>query len=259
MNSMSGPFIFYHKIDDPPPDARIRGGYTPPARFAKQMAFLKKQGFVFYTASEMIEYFQEHGSFPSKGLAITFDDGWKDNYTNAFPIMKRFGVKATVFLIPSCIGKVSDNAVSEGENSREHLSLSDVREMSKHGIEFGSHTVQHKLLHQIPEEEIRFEVGESKKQIEELLDQPCKVFAYPGGHFNEAARSLVAAAGYTAGFTTIYGDDNSFDLYALNRTEILRRDRFLFQFKRKLRELEYENPRKPRGWLISRHQGERSH
>ena len=177
---MSGPFIFYHHISNPPRDARIRGGYTPLKRFAKQMAFLKKQGFIFYTASELIEHFREHGSFPPDGLAITFDDGWKDNYENAFPILRELGIKATIFLIPSIIGQVSTKALSEGESGRAHLSLEEIREMSEHGIEFGSHTLNHKLLHRIPLDEVKFEIEESKRQIEALLGKPCKVFAYPG-------------------------------------------------------------------------------
>lgn len=239
---MSGPFIFYHKIADVPRDARIRGGFTPLQRFAKQMAFLKKQGFIFYTASEITDYFREHGSFPHKGLAITFDDGWKDNYENAFPVLRRLGVKATIFLIPSCIGQVSTKAQSEGESGLPHLSIQEILEMSKHGIEFGSHTLNHKLLHQLPADEVKYEVEESKRQIEALLDKPCKVFAYPGGHFNERARRSVKEAGYTSAFTTIYGATDHFDFYALNRTEILRRDRFLFQFARKINQLDYRPP-----------------
>lgn len=234
---MSAPFLLYHKISSPPPDARIRGGYTPLRRFARQMAFLKKEGFEFYTASEMIEHLQHHGKFPHKGLTITFDDGWKDNYENAFPILRQLSIKATIFLIPSCIGQVSDKALSEGENARAHLSRQDILEMSQHGIEFGSHTLNHKLLHRTSPEETRFELEESKKQIEELLGQPCRVFAYPGGHFNETARRLAEDAGYLAAFTTHYGATDHFDLYALNRTEILRRDRFLFQFARKVKPL----------------------
>ncbi|HKR00244.1 MAG TPA: polysaccharide deacetylase family protein [Pyrinomonadaceae bacterium] len=231
---MSGPFIFYHHISSPPPDARIRGGYTPVKRFARQMAFLKKQGFTFYTASELIEHFLAHGAFPVNGLAITFDDGWKDNYENAFPILRELGIKATIFLIPSCVGQVSTKALSEGESGRAHLSPEEIVEMSKDGIEFGSHTLNHKLLHQIPLDEVKFEVEESKRQIEALLTKPCKVFAYPGGHFNEGARQVVEDAGYTAGFTTVYGATDRLDFYALNRTEILYRDRFRFQFARKV-------------------------
>lgn len=235
--SASGPFLLYHKISSPPPDARIRGGYTPRRRFARQMAFLKREGFEFYTASEMIEYLHRHGAFPPKGIAITFDDGWKDNYENAFPVLRELGIKATIFLIPSCIGLASDKALSEGETARQHLSREDILEMSRAGIEFGSHTLNHKLLHQTSPEETRFELEESKEQIEKLLDKPCKVFAYPGGHFNEEARRLAEDTGYLAAFTTHYGDRDRLDLYALNRTEILRRDRFLFQFARKVKPL----------------------
>ena len=234
---MTGPFIFYHKIDTPPKDARVRGGYTPLKRFVKQMAFLKKEGFVFYTASEMIEHYQERGSFPVRGLALTFDDGWKDNYENAFPVLREYGIKATIFLISSCIGQVSAKAQAEGESARAHLSLAEIQAMSEHGIEFGSHTLNHKLLHQVSQDEIKEEVEESKKGIERLLYKPCKVFAYPGGHFNTQARQAVADAGYLAAFTTTYAAGDTLDLYALNRTEILRRDRFLYQFARKVRPL----------------------
>ncbi|HEY0080149.1 MAG TPA: polysaccharide deacetylase family protein [Pyrinomonadaceae bacterium] len=234
---MSEPFLLYHKIARPPRDARIRGGYTPPRRFARQMAFLKKQGFEFYTASEMIEHLNRHGEFPPNGVALTFDDGWKDNYENAFPVLSELSIKATIFLIPSCIGLTSDKALSEGESGRAHLSREDILEMSRHGIEFGSHTVNHKLLHQTSPEETRFELEESRKQIEELLDKPCRVLAYPGGHFNETSRRLAEETGYLAAFTTCYGSRDQLDLYALNRTEILRRDRFLFQFARKVKPL----------------------
>ena len=233
----ASPFLLYHKIAGPPPDARIRGGYTPLKKFARQMAFLKKEGFAFYTASEMIEHLRQHGKFPSKGLSITFDDGWKDNYENAFPVMRELGIKATIFLIPACVGQVSNKALSEGELPRAHLSQAEILEMSRHGIEFGSHTVNHKLLHQIPAADIKFELEESKKQVAELVGEPCRVVAYPGGHFNETAVRAAEAAGYLAAFTTYYGPTDYHDLYALNRTEILRRDRFLFRFARKVRPL----------------------
>lgn len=234
---MPVPFIFYHKIASPPPDARIRGGYTPPERFAAQMAYLKKRGFVFYTASELVEHFRAFGKYPARGIAVTFDDGWKDNYESAFPVLKRLGIKATIFMIPSCVGRVSTKALSEGESGREHLSREEILEMDGHGVEFGSHTLNHRLLHQISPDEVRFELEESKRQIEGLLGKPCKVLAYPGGHYDETARRLAEEAGYTAAFTSHYGPDEPPDFYALNRTEILRRDRFLFQFARKVKPL----------------------
>lgn len=233
---MIPPVIFYHKIDKPAADSLVRGGFTPPRRFAKQMTYLKKKGFAFYTASELIEYFQQHGEFPKKGVAVTFDDGWKDNYANAFSVLRSLGIKATIFIIPACIDEISIRAVAEGEGPRAHLSREEIQEMSRHGIEFGSHSMNHRLLHELSEAEVRFEVTEAKKEIEEMLQKECRTFAYPAGRFSETAKTIIQEAGHTAAFTTIYGPAD-LDLFALNRTEILRRDRFLFQFARKAQSL----------------------
>lgn len=234
---MRVPILLYHKIDKPAKDALVRGGFTPPARFERQLIYLKKQGFAFYTASEMIEHYRERGVFPENGVALTLDDGWKDNYTKAFPIMKRLKVKATIFLVPSCIGRISDKTLLKGEGAREHLSREDILEMANDGIEFGSHSLNHRWLHELPLEEVKLEVEESKRQLEELLQKPCKVFAYPAGFFNDAARQAVEDAGHVGAVTTIYGPADHPDPFALNRIEILRRDRFLFQFARKVEPL----------------------
>lgn len=232
---MSPPVLIYHKIDLPTSDVRIRGAYTAPKKFERQMYFLKKNGFSFYTASELVKHFREHGRFPEKGVAVTFDDGWKDNYLNAFPILKKFGVKATIFLVPACIGKTTGMVTAEGEGEREHLSGSDIIEMSVSGIEFGSHSMNHKLFHEISPVEVEFEAVESKKHIENLVQKPCQVFAYPAGFYTDPAKRALENAGYAAAFSTVYGPGNVHDLYALNRTEILRRDGYPFRFGRKIR------------------------
>lgn len=234
---MITPVIFYHKIDKPAPDSRVRGGFTPPGRFARQMVWLKKEGFVFYTASELIAHFKQQGEFPENGIALTFDDGWKDNYTNAFPILRHLGIKATIFIIPSCIGEASTKAAAKGEGPRPHLSREEILEMSRHGIEFASHSMNHRLLPELDREELKFEVEEAKKQIENLVQKPCDTFAYPAGYLSDDAKTIIREAGHKAAFTTIYGPTDRIDLYALNRTEILRRDRFLFQFKKKVKPL----------------------
>jgi len=231
------PVIFYHKIDKPAPDSLVRGGFTPPQRFARQMAYLKRKGFVFYRASELIEHFQQNGAFPDNGIALTFDDGWKDNYTNAFPILRDLGIKATIFIIPSVIGETSTKAAAKGEGPRAHLSREEILEMSQHGIEFGSHSMNHRLLPELSREEVKQEVEEAKKQIEELIQKPCRTFAYPAGCLSDEAKQIISEAGHTAAFTTIYGPADRIDLFALNRSEILRRDRFLFRFANKVNSL----------------------
>src|SRR4030095_5303525 len=103
------------------------------------------------------------------------------------------------------------------------------------GIEFGSHSLNHRWLPELKADEVKLEVEEAKKQIEQLTQEPCLTFAYPAGYFSEEAKEIIRAAGHTAAFTTTYGPTNQIDLYALNRTEVLRRDRFLFQFARKMK------------------------
>jgi peptidoglycan/xylan/chitin deacetylase (PgdA/CDA1 family) len=93
----------------------------------------------------------------------------------------------------------------------------------------------------IPDEvqkEIVLEVEEAKRQIEELTEKECKTFAYPAGYYNKLAQQVVADAGHIAALSTTYGAVDKLDLYALNRIEILRRDRFRFQFARKVEALQ---------------------
>ncbi|MEK6280046.1 MAG: polysaccharide deacetylase family protein [Acidobacteriota bacterium] len=228
------PVLLYHKISEPRLDTRIRGAFTAPPRFRKQMSYLKSQGFVFYTASDLIKHFEERGEFPKRGVALTFDDGWKDNYTNAFPVLKEFGIKATIFIIPSSIGQMSSGATADGEKPHAHLSQDEILEMSREGIEFGSHTMTHKLLNKIPESEVTAEIEEAKREIENLVQKPCWTFAYPAGFLSDTAQRVVAQAGHIGAFSTVYGPEDRVDLFALNRIEVLRRVRFTFQFARKV-------------------------
>lgn len=235
---MKVPVLIYHKIDFPTADVKVRGAFTYPKKFERQISWLKKNDFKFLTASEIIKFYRKNGEFPKKSVAVTFDDGWKDNYLNAFPILRKYGAKATIFLVPSCIGKTTDKVVAEGEAAREHLSEKDILEMSKSGIiEFASHSFNHKLFNRISEEEIEFEVTESKKFIENLTQKECATFAYPAGFFTEFAKKATEKAGYTAAFTTVYGAKDNSDFFALNRVEILRRDSFPFRFGRKIKSI----------------------
>lgn len=234
---ITSPVIFYHKIDRPPSDAKIRGAFTSPKRFENQLVYLKTLGVNFLTASELIGHYRQDGAFPRRSIAVTFDDGWKDNYTGAFPILKKLGIRATIFIVPACVGRTTDDVTAEGEAPREHLSEENIREMCEFGIEFGSHSMDHRLFNQISETEIEYQAVESKNYIENLLQKDCGVFAYPAGFFTDAAKTILKNAGYSSAFSTVYGPTDQVDLFALNRAEILRRDRFPFRFERKIRSL----------------------
>lgn len=229
------PVLLYHKIDRPTPDVKIRGAFTAPKRFERQMSYLKRKGFEFYTASEIAAFYRDNAKFPDRGICLTFDDGWKDNYSHAVPILKKLGIKATIFIVASCVGKTTDRVTADGEGPREHLSEDNIREMSAAGVEFGSHSFNHKLFDRITEPEIVEEVTTSRDYLENLLQTPCRTFAYPAGFFTPFAQTAVSDAGYIAAFSTVYGPADTPDIFALNRTEILRRDGYPFQFARKIK------------------------
>jgi peptidoglycan/xylan/chitin deacetylase (PgdA/CDA1 family) len=234
---VESPVLLYHKIDRPTPDVKIRGAFTTPRRFERQLSYLKRNGYRFSTASAIGDYFANEGSFPERTVCLTFDDGWKDNYTNAFPILKKLNIPATIFLVPSCIGKNTTMVTAEGEGPREHMSADDIREMDRDGIEFGSHSMNHRLMDQIDASEVETEVGDSKRFLEDMLQRECRVFAYPAGFHTAVARDAVRRAGYHAGFSTVYGSNDEPDLFALNRTEILRRHGYPFRFARRVRSI----------------------
>jgi peptidoglycan/xylan/chitin deacetylase (PgdA/CDA1 family) len=227
--------LLYHKIDRPTPDVKIRGAFTSPRRFERQMSYLKRNGFRFYTASAIVDFYSDRGHFPEKGVCVTFDDGWKDNYTNAFSILKKLEIPATIFLVAACVGHLTDQVTADGEGPREHMSESDVREMSSAGIEFGSHGMNHKLFDRTGPEDIESEVFDSKNYIEALLQRDCRVFAYPAGFYTEFAQGAIRRSGYSAAFSTVYGPEEGTDLFALNRSEILRRHGYPFRFASKMR------------------------
>ena len=232
---MESPVLLYHKIDRPTPDVKIRGAFTTPRRFEKQLSYLKRYGYRFLTASAMVDHYLNEGEFSERTICLTFDDGWKDNYVNAFPILKKLGIPATIFLVPTCIGENSTKVTAEGEGPREHMSADDIREMAEAGIEFGSHSMNHKLMDRIGEDEIESEVNDSKYFLENMLQRECRVFAYPAGFHTEFARDAVKRAGYVGGFTTVYGSDDEPDVFAINRSEILRRHGYPFRFPRRIR------------------------
>lgn len=232
---MRSPFLMYHKIDRPTPDVKIKGAFTSPQKFEKQICYLKRKGVRFATVSKMIEHYHEHGRFPERTVSLTFDDGWKDNYINAFPIIKKHNVCATIFIVPSVLGTTTDLITADGEGPREHMTADNVREMAEAGVEFGSHTMHHKLLHKATDAEVEYEIRESKNAITDVSKNDCRVFAYPAGFVTDVAARVAADAGYIAALTTVYGSDDGSDLFRLNRTEILRRDGYPLQFGTKIR------------------------
>lgn len=202
------PILMYHSIS-----AGIEAGRsayyrtcTDPSVFAAQMAFLARSGYRTIGLGEAANRIDCAAPEAKHPVVLTFDDGYQDFYTNAFPILSRYGYSATVFLPTAYIGHVS-----QGFNGTECLTWSQVRELRQAGVEFGSHTVTHPQLLSVGPKQLREEITASKEQIEEKLGEPVEAFSYPYA-FPEADRGFVGRlrerlqeSGYRQGVSTIIG------------------------------------------------------
>ena len=151
--------------------------------FKEQMLYLKKKGFT----SISPELLLTPSKLPKKPILITFDDGYEGVYQYALPILKELKIKATVFLIKSCLGdKLNKKTNSWGNGERPltyHLSIDMVKEMlSTNLISVGCHSHLHKLFKNLPAEEIASEISVSKQLIHDKLHHETTLFSYPGGY-----------------------------------------------------------------------------
>ena len=170
------PILMYHSLSDNPENG-VPAYYkttTDPLVFRQQMRFLASEGYKTMDLSALVSRLQEDRPFAEKSVVITFDDGFKDFYLHGFPILKEHGFTATVFLPTAFIG---DDRRSF--KNIECLTWSEVREMKKEGIAFGSHTVNHPYLKDLSRAEIERELAGSRAQLEQQLGGPVSVFSYP--------------------------------------------------------------------------------
>jgi len=220
------PILMYHSIAEDVDD-NVHPYYrtvTTPQTFEAHMEFLRETGRRVLTLSGALRLFQSiSGELPDQSISpadllqptlspeysrhpvvVTFDDGLRDFYTTAFPILERFGFGATVFLASGLIDKTF-------LTGRECLRTQEVRELVREGIEFGSHTANHPQLRELSRAAILHELSDSKQIIENTTGSEVSLFSYPyrfpeeDKEFTKALGSLLTEQGYSAGVTTVIG------------------------------------------------------
>jgi peptidoglycan/xylan/chitin deacetylase (PgdA/CDA1 family) len=194
---------------------------TPPAIFAWQMGWLHEQGYQVIPLSRLVTCLRNHESPPDRSVVITFDDGFVSVYTAAFPNLARYGFPATVFVVPDYCSKRNDwPSQPAGIPRLALMSWAQIREMSRHGIEFGAHTASHPFLDQLTLAEAEREILSSKADIEQQLGQAVELFAYPYGRFNQMIKQIVSQAFAGACSTELGLVEANSDLFDLKRVEV---------------------------------------
>ncbi len=212
--------LTYHRVRD---DGKYSDISVTTKNLDNQLRYLKKN-FDVIPLMEAVKSLQ-NGRRPKSDLtSISFDDGYKDNFSKALPVLKRHEIPATIFLVSDYIGKFDDM-----------LNIKELNSMKSHHIEFGSHTVNHPILSDLDANDITYEIHRSKQDLEKLLQSEISLFAYPKGkrrHYNETAKSELRKAGYIASFTTENGAlQKSGDIYSLKRIGIRNCPLFVFKVR----------------------------
>lgn len=222
--------LMYHRVSDKA--GRKEKLRVSLDRFNRQMHYLYKHGYRTIPAVDLVRFCRGEMALPKKAIVISFDDGYKDNYLYAFPILRKYNLSAIIFLVSDYIG--STNRWDEHPEDAL-LSWGEILEMLKGGIEFGSHGRTHPNLLHLSEEEIRSEMQESRVALEEGLKRQVKLFAYPFGKFDPGDKNIVKACGYQGAFSTLSGKNGEGqDPFALRRILIRGYDTWL-DFLLKLR------------------------
>jgi peptidoglycan/xylan/chitin deacetylase (PgdA/CDA1 family) len=202
------PILMYHSISDAP-EPGVSSYYktnTSPARFEQQMRWLTEAGFRSIDLGECLRLAQRGIEKQEKIAVITFDDGFRDFYDSAFPILKKHGHTATMFLPTAFLGNKRQSF-----KNKECLTWKEVRELRAGGIRFGSHTVSHPVLYKSSWQEIENELAASKENVEQALGEKITGFAYPYAfpqhdrQFVEKFQELLRRLGYQSCATTVIG------------------------------------------------------
>ncbi len=214
--SLQIPILTYHSIDD-------SGSVISTSRekFQQQMQYLSDRSFQVISLKEILASIKEKRPFPENAVAITFDDGFKSNYEVAFPILKKFGYTATIFMVSGRCGQNNKwLGQPDGIPVMDLLEWDEIIEMSDYGIEFGAHTLDHPHLPQLTLKEAKKEIVESKTFLENHIGKDVIFFDYPYGEENEETREIVMDEFQCAFSTDMEFTTLESDIYSMTRIEM---------------------------------------
>ena len=192
------PVLMYHRVveDFSAPDPNFIN--ISIADFESQMAYLSERGYQAISLDDVPMAVSDHSTWKNP-VAITFDDGYQDTYTHALPILKKYGLIATVMLVSDCIGGRNTWDVGKAE-SAQLLSIDEIRTLAQSDMHFGAHGATHSSLPDLSVAEARNELARSKAALESLLGHEIATLAYPYGRSNPEICRIAETLGFVAAF-----------------------------------------------------------
>lgn len=215
------PILMYHRIGERVKKSIVPDHYVPERLFDSHLRGLKRRGYRIISLEELHRLFHTRNTNFDKLIVLSFDDGFENFYTKGLPILAQHKVPASVFLVADCIGNTNKWCIEQGDVTEPMMTVEQIREARKIGMEFGSHTITHPNLPECEDEHASAEIGASKKQIESMVGFPIDWFSYPYGYYGDRDRRLVEESGYLAGLSTRrIGNTERTDRFALGRLNV---------------------------------------
>ena len=213
MRTARVPILMYHYLSEPPADADIyrHDLSVTPQRFAEHLDRLQMEGYVTIGLADLLRHLTQGAPLPEKPVILTFDDGYRDNYTNAFPLLNAHGMTATFFIVTDFID----------QKRPEYLTWDMVREMYAAGMSIESHGRNHTSLKARDDDYLVWQALGSLETIEYELGVRPHFVSYPAGDYDENTIRIFKSAHYWAGVTTQQGArHHSDDLFQLRRVRV---------------------------------------
>ncbi len=215
--------LMYHNIGDPLGASEMRY-CMPPKRFAAQMRALSDRGYRAVPIDALVDWLEGGTPLRQGDFVLTFDDGFRGVLTHAVPILRQLQWPFSIFLVTDLLGRTDEwNRRRDTAHERHRLlSAEEVLNMHKRGCTFHSHTRTHPSLPQLSDENLAYELADSRRTLSDIVGHDVHFVAYPYGHLDERIEAAARAAGYRAGFSVQPG----FNRADVNRFRIRRLDVF---------------------------------
>lgn len=198
------PILMYHQIDVPAPrGTQFRGLTVHPKSFARQMRWMHRLGYRGLSMRDLMPYLK--GEQSGKVFGITFDDGFRNVYVNALPVLTELGFTSTNYFVAN---QFDGGNVWDANNNVPFsplMTIAEARSWSNSGQEVGSHTLDHVHLPELSFDQARQQITQSRQILSETVEQDVTAFCYPYGHFKPEHAEMAAEAGYENATTTRRG------------------------------------------------------